>query len=200
VAPTVNREIRRAIARVKAKDGEVKVFVKSLRKRGFIASGALAVQLVAGILFCSVALSQPGAAQASNAEPAALTGLVPHHVTISVEDLDRVSQWYVRVLGFKITQRFDTNPDFLLRQLSIPGYRIDMVKYKGSARPAPVNPRYLQQGWIHVAFSVPDLPAAYKELQALNTDVTADKDAKGVPTRVILHDPEGNEIEFFKPL
>jgi hypothetical protein len=37
-----------------------------------------------------------------------------------------------------------------------------------------------------------------KELQALNTDVTADnKDAKGVPTRLVVHDPEGNEIELF---
>ena len=158
------------------------------------------MQLVAGIVFWWVALPQPGAAHAADAAPAALTGLVPHHATISVEDLDRVSQWYVRVLGFKITQRFDSNPDFLLRQLSIPGYRIDMVQYKGSSRPAAVNPRYLQQGWIHIAFSVPDLPAAFKELQALNTDVTADKDAQGVPTRVIVHDPEGNEIEFFKPL
>jgi len=163
-------------------------------------SRMLTVRFVAGIALCWLALSQPAKAQTGNAQAAALTGLVPHHVTISVEDLDRVSEWYVRVLDFKITQRFDTNPDFLLRQLSIPGYRIDMVKYKGSTRPAPVNPRYLQQGWIHIAFSVPDLPAAFKELQALNTDVTADKDAQGVPTRVILHDPEGNEIEFFKPL
>jgi catechol 2,3-dioxygenase-like lactoylglutathione lyase family enzyme len=160
----------------------------------------LAVQFISGIVLCWVALSQPSAAQVGKDEPAALTGLVPHHVTISVENLDRESDWYVRVLGFRVTQRFDTDPAFLLRQLSISGYRIDMVQYKGSARPAPVNPRYLQQGWIHVAFSVPDLPAAYKELQVLNTDVTADKDAKGVPTRVIVHDPEGNEIEFFKPL
>ena len=143
---------------------------------------------------------QPSSAQTGNAEPAALSGLVPHHATISVQDLDRVSDWYVRVLGFKVTRRFDDNPDFLNRQLSIPGYRIDMVKYKGSSRPAAVNPRYLQQGWIHIAFSVPDLPAAFKQLQALNTDVTADKDANGVPTRVIVHDPEGNEIEFFKPM
>jgi len=159
-----------------------------------------AVRFACMILFFWLVLSTPGAAQAGNTQPAPLTGLVPHHVTISVENLDRVAEWYERVLGFKLTHRSDTNPDFIVANLNIPGYRIDLVKFKGSVRPAPVDPRYLQQGWIHVAFSVPDLPAAFKQLQALNTDVTADKDANGVPTRVILHDPEGNEVEFFKPL
>lgn len=161
-------------------------------------SKMLALQFVAGILFCWVALSHPCVAQPGNTEAAPLTGLAPQHVTISVENLDRVSEWYVRVLGFKAAPRSDSNPDFLNQHLTIPGYRIDLIKYKGSARPAPVNSLYLRQGWIHIAFSVPDLPAALKELQALNTDVTADnKDAKGVPTRLVVHDPEGNEIELF---
>jgi catechol 2,3-dioxygenase-like lactoylglutathione lyase family enzyme len=161
-------------------------------------SKMLALQFVAGTLLCLVALSQPCAAQGGNMQAAPLTGLAPHHVTISVENLDQVSEWYVRVLGFKPAQRSDSNPDFLIQHLSILGYRIDLIKYKGSARPAPVNPLYLRQGWIHIAFSVPDLPAALKELQALNTDVTADnKDAKGVTTRLVVHDPEGNEIELF---
>jgi catechol 2,3-dioxygenase-like lactoylglutathione lyase family enzyme len=157
------------------------------------------VQITCGIVFCT-GFSQPGAAQAGNPATAPLTGLVPHHATLSVENLDRVAAWYESVLGFKLSHLSDTNPDFVVANLAIPGYRIDLVKYKGSSRPAPVNPRYLQQGWIHVAFSVPDLPAAFKQLQSLNTDVTADKDANGAPTRVILHDPEGNEIELFKPL
>jgi predicted enzyme related to lactoylglutathione lyase len=42
------------------------------------------------------------------------------------------------------------------------------------------------------------MAAAWKELQALNADVTApNKDANGVPTRLVVHDPEGNEIELF---
>jgi catechol 2,3-dioxygenase-like lactoylglutathione lyase family enzyme len=157
----------------------------------------LAVQFVAGSLLW-VALAQSSAAQAGNSQAAPLTGLAPHHVTISVENLDREADWYVRVLGFKAKPRNGSNPDFLNRHVIITGYRIDLIQYKGSTRPAPVNPLYLRQGWIHIAFSVPDLPAAFKELQALNTDVRADnKDAKGVPTRLVVHDPEGNEIELF---
>lgn len=158
----------------------------------------LAAQFVGAILLCSVAPAQSSAAQAGNAQAAPLTGLVPHHVTISVENLDRVSEWYVRVLGFKSAPRSDSNPDFLNQHVIIPGYRIDLIKYKGSTRPAPVDPLYLRQGWIHIAFSVPDLGAALKELQALNTDVRADNtDPQGVPTRLVVHDPEGNEIELF---
>ena len=159
-------------------------------------SRILTVRFIAGVVLCGVALSQLSLAQAGNPQPAPVTGLAPDHATISVENLDRTAEWYQRILGFKVAQRFDTNPNFLLEQLRIPGYRIDLVKYKGSVRPAPVNPPYLQQGWVHVVFNVQDLPAAFKELQALNVNVAADKDANGVPTRLVMHDPEGNEIEL----
>jgi len=159
-------------------------------------SRVVSAQFAAGTLFCWAALAQTGMSQtSSNIEPGPLTGLAPDHATISVENLDRVAEWYGRILGFKVTQRFDTDPGFVLEQMRIPGYRIDLVKYKGSSRPAPVDPVFLQQGWIHVVFNVQDMSAALKQLQALNVKLTANKDANGVPTRIVLHDPEGNEVE-----
>ena len=154
----------------------------------------LLAEFIAGVSLGAVAL---GSASAQTARP--LTGLAPEHVTISVEDIDREAEWYVRVLGFTLTPPTDTNPDFRVHHLTMPGYRVDLVKYKGSSRSQPSHPLYLQQGWIHVAFSVPDLGAAMSQLKALNTDVTSDNnDAKGNPTRLVVHDPEGNELEFFK--
>jgi len=100
----------------------------------------LSLQSVAAIFICGVALSQTGTGQTGNTQPGPLTGLAPDHATISVENIDRVAEWYERVLGFKVANRFDTNPDFILEQLSIPGYRIDLAKSKGSARPAAPNP------------------------------------------------------------
>jgi len=87
------------------------------------------------VVLCGVALSQLSQAQAGNPQPAPLTGLVPDHATISVENLDRIAEWYERVLGFKVAQRFDINPNFLLEQLSIPGYRIDLVSGRGGLHP-----------------------------------------------------------------
>lgn len=156
------------------------------------------VQFAAGIFMFWAALAQTGIAQGGNTPTPPLTGLVPDHATISVENLDRVAEWYERVLGFKVVHRFDTDPGFVLEQLNIPGYRIDLVKYKGSARPAPVDPVFLQQGWVHVVFNVQDLSAALKQLQDLNVNLTANKDSDGMPTRLVLHDPEGNEVEVVK--
>ena len=164
-------------------------------KKGSI---TLSVRFVAQILFCAVALTQTGMTQATITQPAPLTGLAPDHATISVENIDRVAEWYEKILGFKIADRFDTNPDFLLEQLSIPGYRIDLVKCKGSARPAQANPVFLQQGWVHVVFNTQDLPSALKQLQALNVKLTSNQDADGTLTRLVLHDPEGNEVEVVR--
>lgn len=156
------------------------------------------VPFVAIIVFCALALSQTGMTQTTITQPAPLTGLAPDHATISVENIDRVAEWYEKILGFKVANRFDTNPDFLLEQLSIPGYRIDLVKCKGSARPAQPNPVFLQQGWIHIVFNTQDLPSALKQLQALNVKLTSNQDADGTLTRLVLHDPEGNEVEVVR--
>lgn len=154
--------------------------------------------LSAGILLCCGFLSQALGAQAGNSQPAALSGVAVDHMTISVKNLDGESEWYEKVLGFNLARRSDTNPDFRTMQLRIPGFRIDLIQYKGSTRPDPVQPLYMHQGWIHLAFNVPDLSAALIALRALNTDVKVDnKDANGAPTRLVVHDPEGNEIEIF---
>jgi catechol 2,3-dioxygenase-like lactoylglutathione lyase family enzyme len=128
--------------------------------------------------------------------PAQVTGLVPDHATLSVENIEREAEWYQRVLGFKLLPPDAGDPNFLNWHLMIPGYRIDLVKFKGSKRPAPVDPIYLQQGWIHVVFHVEDVATAYKQLQALHVEPKVGKDAKGELIQLLLHDPEGNEIEI----
>ena len=78
-------------------------------------------------------------------------------------------------------------------QMTMPGYRIDLVWYKGS-----LNHRQAQggmeQGWLHIVFKAPDLTAAYKYLQDRGTDAKTDLGPHGEVTHLTLHDPEGNEI------
>lgn len=149
--------------------------------------------LVAGMLLSGRAISQQ---PKTDNQPGPVTGLVPDHATLSVENLDREAEWYERVLGFKVYSKSDSNPDFRNWHLVIPGYRIDLVKYKGSRRPPKPDPIYLQQGWIHVVFHVDDMEAAWKTLQALHVDAKMNKDDKGVPTQILLEDPEGNQVEI----
>ena len=160
--------------------------------------GLSSLLLIGFGLSSGVTLSQSATTEAGNTQPGPLTGLVPDHATISVENVERVADWYERILGFKVTHRLNNDPGFVLEQLSIPGYRIDLVEYKGSVRPASVDPVFLRQGWIHVVFNVPDLSAALKQLQALNLALTVNKDANGLPTRLVLHDPESNEVEVVR--
>jgi hypothetical protein len=80
--------------------------------------------------------------------------------------------------------------------VTIPGFRIDLIQYKGSSRLQTPNPRYLRQGFIHIVFQVPDLQAAYKGLQEMKQDVEQETQPKNELWGLRLHDPEGNEIEL----
>lgn len=133
------------------------------------------------------------ASTALSAEPNPLK-LGPHHATISVADLDKESQWYASVLGFEKSNSFDS-PDSRGCWMVIPGYRIDLIQQKGSSKQdTRVGP--MRQGWLHVVFQTPIIEAALRRLQAAGTDVQAFKDDGGHLQRLILHDPEGNELEL----
>ena len=156
---------------------------------------AMSLLFAFSVIVSGVAVAQQATTASSETQAPPVTGLVPDHATLSVENLDREAEWYGRVLGFKVLRKMDSNPDFINEQLAIPGYRIDIIKYKGSKRPAPVDPLYLQQGWIHVVFHVDNVPDALKQLQALHVEPKVNYE-KGIPIQLLLHDPEGNEIEI----
>lgn len=165
------------------------------RRRGL---RVLSLHLIVGVLFCGIAPAQEPSAD--SAQPPPVTGLVPDHAALSVENIDQESEWYQRVLGFKVFSKFATPDHVSMVHLVIPGYRIDLIKVPGSKRPAPTDPQWLQQGWIHVVFHVDDVPAALKTFQALHVEVSVTKDDKGTPIQIRVHDPEGNEIEIRRNL
>jgi catechol 2,3-dioxygenase-like lactoylglutathione lyase family enzyme len=153
------------------------------------------VQFALGALFSGLAFAQQTVATAEGPHP--VTGLVPDHATISVANIDQEAEWYGRVLGFKVWRKMDGDPNNINEQLWIPGYRIDLIQMKGSKRPAPVDPLYLQQGWIHVVFHVDNVARALQELQALHVEPhEVNKDGQGNVIQIRLRDPEGNEVEI----
>ena len=174
----------------------------------------IGLQLILSGALCAVAGAEE--APVNKTQPPPVTGLVPDHAAASVADIEKEAEWYERVLGFKILNKYKErvlaakkpdDPDFINWHLVIPGYRIDLVQYKGSKRPPPVDPVYLQQGWVHVVFHVDDVPAALKQLQALQVkvDVTylcdhnvrqAKPCENGVPIQLYFYDPEGNQLEI----
>jgi catechol 2,3-dioxygenase-like lactoylglutathione lyase family enzyme len=131
-------------------------------------------------------------AQTTDENPLQLT---PHHATASVADLEKESAWYEHVLGFREAERFKMGTDFEIRHMTIPGFRIDLACRKGSVR-RRIVPGDLEQGWFHIVFKTPSIDTAYKFLVAKETDVKADRNDQSAITRLIVHDPEGNEIEL----
>ena len=145
-------------------------------------------------VFMAAALEMTAVAStALRAEPNPLK-LTPHHATISVADLDMEIQWYASVLGFEKSNSFD-RPNSKGCWMVIPGYRVDLIKLNGSLRKdTQIGP--LRQGWLHVVFQTPMIVEALKRLQAAGTDVKAFKYDDGHLQLLILHDPEGNEVEL----
>jgi catechol 2,3-dioxygenase-like lactoylglutathione lyase family enzyme len=157
------------------------------------------LQCLAGILFCSAAVSQAMHAQTGSAPADVVTGLTPGQITFSVENLDVVTDWYVKVLGFKVVRTATPRPGFIVRTLTIPGFAIDLVKQNGSAIASWPYSRYMQQGYVHFAFYTSDVVGALAKVQKAGADVTPLKGDNGAINRLILHDPEGNELELFLP-
>lgn len=145
------------------------------------------------VLYCGAALSQQPAAE-THAPP--VSGVVADHATLSVASIPVEAEWYERVFGFTVAAKINQDPHMSSWRMVIPGFRIDLIQYIGSTRPAAADPIYLHQGWIHVVFRVPDIAKAVAELQALHVEAEIQKDGKGNPIQIILHDPEGNEVRI----
>ena len=160
-------------------------------------STVLILPFALALLLTSAALAQQ---PEKDPQVPPVRGLVPDHAALSVANIQREAAWYERVLGFKVFSRFESDPNMIMWHMVIPGYRIDLIQYKGSRRSAPVDPIYLRQGWLHVVFHVDDVAKAVQELQALHVDAIVNKDKGGIPIQILLHDPEGNEIEIRRNL
>jgi len=152
-------------------------------RNGYRIAGLLAL-LVVGFL------AWESAAQSNKVNPLHLS---TNHFTASVADLERETDWYERVLGFRRSKLLGGRKDFGLYQMTMPGNRIDLVWEQGSSRHRQSEGR-LEQGWLHVVFNTPDLNVAYQYLVAQGTDVKIDRDEQQRIVHLTLHDPEGNEI------
>jgi|GEM_PF-1880836 len=161
-------------------------------------SGRITASIRYALIFLVSPMSLASWASWANAAEASVDPnplrLAPDHATASVANLDSECAWYERVLGFQELSR-GGQADFQVRHLGIPGYRIDLVWQKGSSRQRLLSGA-LVQGWFHVVFKTDALDAAYQRLMTLGTDATANRSDQGALARLIVHDPEGNELEI----
>ncbi|MGF1569341.1 MAG: VOC family protein [Nodosilinea sp.] len=124
-----------------------------------------------------------------------------HHLTVSVNDVNLVSQWYADYLGFILTDRFMlTRPDgsqIDVARLEIPGLRMNVSKFPGSV---PSNRSTENQGWRHIAFEVDDIDRIYQQLQSRGVQFITEPYTYDPPGYrvVFLRDIEENIVELYQ--
>jgi glyoxylase I family protein len=119
-----------------------------------------------------------------------------HHVTLSVSDLDRTVEWYVRVLGFELFRRLNHNglDKAMVRR---DGVLVTFVCHGDLAVPGPFNER--QAGLDHLSFAVADRAALeawvdrLDEHHVVHSDIVAGTIGDLVPFR----DPDNIALEFY---
>lgn len=139
----------------------------------------------------------------------------PHHVSYSVPDIEGAIGFWRDIFGFELTSRFDVaaiggKGAFL----ASPALRIELWEVTGAA-PVPEgrktpNSDLKTAGTKHLAFQVPDLPAALKDLAEAGVGIVAVQAAPTEPMRpydgppetafsAFIRDPFGSLIEILGP-
>lgn len=135
--------------------------------------------------------------------PGVVGPLRPHHLGISVPDLEAAIAWYERMLGFVLERRLfiekiPAHIGFLRRD----HFRLEIFEVKGAAslpddRRIP-NLDLRTHGNKHLCFEVPDVPAAVASLRKHGADIAFELTVDGNPT-AFIRDCAGNLIELLQP-
>jgi len=116
------------------------------------------------------------------------------HVHLKVADLDRAIDFYTRVMGFDLVQKYGAAAAFL----SAGGYHHHIGLNTWESRGGSPAPRGYT-GLYHAAFLYPTRAALARALhQVISEGVTLDGAADhGVSEALYFRDPDGNGIEIY---
>ena len=117
------------------------------------------------------------------------------HVHLKVSDLARAIDFYTRVLGFEVTQRYGTQAAFL----SSDGYHHQIGLNTWESLGAPPPPAH-STGLFHLAILYPDRTALAEALRRVVRHGIALEGAAdhGVSEAIYLRDPDGNGVELYR--
>jgi methylmalonyl-CoA/ethylmalonyl-CoA epimerase len=132
-----------------------------------------------------------------------LPTLKPHHLGISVPDLDAAITWYGDMLGFKVEKRLNIPPAkaevAFLRQgdFSIELFEVENAAPLPESRRAP-NTDLATHGTKHICFEVKDLRSLIKELKPKGLDVAMDVFQMEDTLAAFVRDNSGVLIELMQ--
>jgi catechol 2,3-dioxygenase-like lactoylglutathione lyase family enzyme len=126
----------------------------------------------------------------------------PHHVGLTVGDVERAQRWYVDALGLDVVLVFELPGGVrgvMLRNAT--GAGVELFEVPGAdagVRHADPPTAMRTTGFGHVGFEVDDLDATYAALVAAGAaEVWAPRQSPEPGRRMaFVHDPDGNLIEL----
>lgn len=136
--------------------------------------------------------------------PFSATGLAPrpHHLALSVRDLEASRHWYESKLGSREVARFQAGADLraVTLTLGVGDFYVELFEVKGSAtEPLASDPvaALKRRGFAHFGFLVGDVQATYRALSARGVEfvVPPTEYQKGMPV-AFFRDLDGNLFEI----
>ena len=130
----------------------------------------------------------------------------PHHVGISVADLDASIAWYQKFLSFAV-ESVATAPDKAMGRAAMlvneGGFRVELFELPDSSllpdeRRDP-NSDLSTQGVKHLAYQVDDLVASQDRLRDLGADIVWDLRVHDDVKILFLRDNTGTLVELVEP-
>ena len=123
----------------------------------------------------------------------------PHHLALSVTDMERSAEWYRRVLGFELVRRFPTGIRRILQWHPGSGFYVSLYNHPDRSFDR-FDPR--RTGLDHLALAVAEegeLAAWRIHLEAHGVESSPVRDL-GHSTFVSIEDPDGVQIELWHPI
>lgn len=171
--------------------------------------------MLPGLLFGTAAQAAPPPASPEKSPPAVAVlvqvfpgfgnplQLTPHHLTMSVANVDRAVEWYRTKLGFEVERRgaIGTGANEVpFAELRISNFGVAFIQARGEPQALvnvpgrPVVPRV-----VHMVFAVPDPQATYDLLKSRGVAVYTRPAQLTDPISIFsFPDSEGHDIEIVK--
>ena len=127
-----------------------------------------------------------------------------YHVGLTVTDMARSRRFYEGAFGFRFDRELHMDPPQLqpLMQLDPPSHiyavylmlgslTLELMHWRPGARTGAGDRVFLQTGLTHLSFSVDDIPATLKQVEAFGGTVQ-----NSVGRAALVRDPDGQLLEL----
>jgi len=116
-------------------------------------------------------------------------------LSMAVNKIEEVKQFYTEKLGFKVTSDFAYNQEQAAKAGLPAGSRWISMQLPGAGTSINLSNVYenMKPGSMKLYLSSPDIEAAYKELTSMGVTPTAEVTRAGWGTFFSFNDPDGNQ-------